>query len=171
MILKTGGQIGNGRQERLHSDKLGSGAKHKQHWEEGNWPEGGVGHHSQPLGVHLESQSGSARGHMLNIDATFTGHETQKGKYGETGEKTGKWIDKREYDSIAVAVVIILVVTPQGGQGAQTDCIAEENLRAGVDPHLIWFRLEIWLTQSYLSFEKFWEIWLQIEFNAINSAG
>lgn len=78
---------------------------------------------------------------MFNIDATFTSHEAQKGEDGKTGEKTGEGIDKRQYDGITVAVVIVLVVTPKGGKSAETDCIAEENLRAGINPHLMRFSL------------------------------
>lgn len=39
-------------------------------------------------------------------------------------------------DASPVAVVFVLVVAPQGRHGAQTDGIGEEDLGAGVNPHL-----------------------------------
>lgn len=35
-----------------------------------------------------------------------------------------------------VAVVVIVVVTPQSGQAAQADGIGEKDLRSSVHPHL-----------------------------------
>lgn len=91
-------------------------------------------------------------------------HEAQDGEDGKTGDEAGATIQQTERQAISatqktlslkaaflssnlkrilglvvltpVAVIVVFVVAAQSRQGAQADGVGEEDLGAGVHPHL-----------------------------------
>ena len=100
--------------ESLNVAELGVDAEHQQHDEEYDGPNDRAGKFEHQVGIREEDEAGSGVDHFVDGSFLDVSHVAQNGEDEHAGDEAGHGVDHAGDDGVFVAIVVELVVGPQG---------------------------------------------------------
>ena len=95
-------------------------------------PERGGGERQHHLRVHQERQPGARLDHVSYVNLLRVSHVAQDGEDHDGREEGGEGINAADEDGVLVAVMVELVVAPEGEEGPDANSVGEKDLSAAV---------------------------------------
>ena len=150
LVLKDGDDC-------LCGGELCSKPEREKHQEEENRPERRDRHPRDGLRIGNERQSSTLGSNIFNLDAQFVGHVTDDAKDDKSGKEACDAVAHSHKQRISEDIVVELVVAGEGDHAAPGDAEGEEDLDAGISPHI--------------DLEQFLPLWSEVESDPIHVSG
>ena len=141
----------------LCGGELGAKPEGEKHQEEEYRPEWRDWHPGDGLRIGNECQSSTLSGDFFNRDPQFMGHVTNDAKDDKSGKEACDAIAHSHEQGIPEDIVVELIVAGEGDHAAPGDAEGEEDLDAGVRPHV--------------DLEQFLPLWSEVESDSVHVSG